>query len=116
MLIFNLKDKIIIIGIILLIFPVVILFNNIEYSSYRYLLLIVFTPIFLFLSLNFKIISSLFIVSLFLDFGFYYFSVSEIVSILLLISFLLTYKFKVTEIKNSQSLFFGVFVLSILPS
>ena len=116
MLIFNLKDKIIIIGIILLIFPLVILFNNIEYSSYRYLLLIVFTPIFLFLSLNFKIISSLFIVSLFLDFGFYYFSVSEIVSILLLISFLLTYKFKVTEIKNSQSLFFGVFVLSILPS
>jgi len=109
------NSTILTLGSIILVTIFVLLLKSFELSP-RYLFLIVSIPILLLASFNIVVSSSLIIVSLFINFNFYYFSISEIFSVFLLVSFLITHKFKLSEINNRIITFLFIFLISVLPS
>ncbi len=91
------------------------------YSSYfqladftiLFLLLLLASSAFI---LNFRIILFFFIISIFIGIIYYYFAISVYFSIFILISFLINYKFKLSEIKNPILPYFLIFIVAIIPS
>lgn len=53
---------------------------------------------------------------MFINLNFFYFSISELLVPFVFLSFLLTHKFEFSEFNNRILIYFGIFILSIIPS
>jgi len=82
----------------------------------RYYILIVSVPFCLFILINYNLTISVLVISLFVNLNFFYFSISELLVFFVIISFLFTHKFEFKEVSNRILFYFGIFVLSIIPS
>lgn len=82
----------------------------------RYYILIISIPFCLFITVNYKLTFAILVISLFINLNFFYFSISELLVVFVFLSFLFTHKFKVGEFNNQILFYFGIFILSILPS
>lgn len=73
-------------------------------------------PIAFIFILNFNVMFSLFLITFFFEFTILSFSISELFAIFLLISFLITHQFPISELKNVFLISFLIFLVSIIPS
>lgn len=99
----------------LLIVPVTLLLSFWGIASSGTLVLIS-APLILMALFSFDMIFGLMVISLFLNYGIYYFAVSEIVAFFVICSFFITYRFKACEIKNNLLPTFLIFIASVCPS
>ncbi len=97
-------------------FAVIIAIILLNYYSTLSLILFVLIPLTGLLIFNFEIIFLLFLTLIFFDGYYYSFALSEIYSIILIISFVINYKVSVTEYKNPFLLGLILFIISIIPS
>lgn len=82
----------------------------------RYYILIVSIPFCLFIIVDYKLTIALLVVSLFVNLNFFYFSISELLVVFVFLSFLFTHRFQFGEFNNQVLFYFGIFILSIIPS
>lgn len=110
-----LKLKVVIILSILTFCSFLVLFISFNYSS-KFLIMLIIIPVLITLLLNFQIIYKIFILSLFYEFGIYYFYLSTLLFPFVALSFLINYSYKLSDIKNPILFYFTFFLISILPS
>lgn len=109
------NNKSLFIALFLSLLPIIALFSWFQLPT-RYLVGIFVLPILMLASLNFNLIFMTLTVSLFVNYSFHFFAVSEILSLFVCISFILTHKFYFKELKNGILGFYFFFLLTTIPS
>ena len=99
----------------MLIFVCVYAINTSGYNNAQFVILFSI-PIIILSSFSFEFTVYFLILTLFANIQISKIFPSEIASLLIAFSFLLTYKFKIEEVKNDLNKFFLVFVISAIPS
>lgn len=84
--------------------------------STKLLIILLVAPTLITLLLNFQTIYKIFIISIFYEFGIYYFYLPTLIFPFVVLSFLINFSFNVSEIKNPILLYFSYFLISIVPS
>lgn len=92
-----------------------ILFINFNLTN-RYLAILIAFPFLLVFSLDFKLIISIFILSLFYETSIYYFSLPLLLVPAVFFSFLINYRFSKAELSSPVWKYYAIFLLSIIPS
>jgi O-antigen ligase len=95
--------------------PVLIFFAGDSLGSYR-LLIVPLLLVCMAAVLNYEITLGIFIISLFVDAWLLYARPSEVYALLLILSFLLAYKFSLKDLDNELNKYFLLFVLCCFPS
>lgn len=109
------QNKVFIVLYPIIVLSTVYLLSNLNLSD-RFSIATILLPFILLLSFNFYFILSIFILSLFVEYSIYYFSISSLMVPIVLLSYILTFRAGLIQTPNSIIKYLIIFIISIIPS
>lgn len=109
------QNKVFIVLYLIIVLSTIYLLSNLNLND-RFSIATILLPFILLLSFNFYFILTIFIISLFVEYSIYYFSISSLMVPIVLFSYILTFRARLFQTPNSIIKYLIIFIVSIIPS